>query len=82
MLKIKLSELEWKKFEIIYQEWDNDIIDYSKTFELIKTPCLLKTKNNEIISVGDINKIFGSCGCCSNIKFEDIKEYVNIKIEK
>lgn len=81
-MKIKLNELEWKKFKIVYQEWDNDVIDYEATYKQLEPLSIIKLHNNRVITVGELNICFGECDCCSNIKFKEIKEYINIEIEE
>lgn len=81
-MKIKLNESEWKKFEMIDDEFFTEVYAYDAMRKILKPPCLIKLKNNNIMSIGDINTLFGECDCCRSIDFEDIKEYVNIEIEE
>jgi len=86
-MKIKLSKLEWKKFikpNIILSTGEimEDMYDYEKIRKILKPPCLIKLKNNELLSVGDMNTLFGACDCCSLIGLEDILEYYNLEIEE
>lgn len=79
-MKIKLNELEWKKFEIVDDDFFTEVFVNDVMRNQLKPPCLIKLKDNKVISVGDINICFGNCDCNSNIDFEDIIEYCNLEI--
>jgi len=79
--------LEWQKFQIVYEEWDNEehlefreILE-EKTFEPCIVPFAIKLKTGEVLFVGDVNKNLGRCECCSDFTIRDIEEFANIKLQ-
>jgi len=75
-------EILWRKFEIIYEEDCNNVINFMKTYKILTPLCLLKLKTGEVISMGNINQRLGKCGCRDSISFNNILEYCNLELEE
>lgn len=76
--------MKWQKFEIPFEEWDDDpnpenrSIDHEKIYEILPPFTLVKFKDGDIELIGHINKYLGGCDCCGR-NVRDIIEFVSIK---
>jgi len=74
-MDLRPLNLDFKKLSLVKR---NGSINYDKVGATIKPGVVLKTKDDELFLVGDVNVLLGICDDCSDFNYEDIVEYADI----
>jgi len=71
---MKWTQLQWDEVKKIESPFEDEYDEYPKLYELwdepnnipVKAGLLVKTVNDRIMLIGNLNQSGGSCGCCQD----------------